>query len=116
MNISVKINSDDFNLGMIRMEGSYLAERCLHFIIERLDDFGLDLKRDVVGFCTDGASVMVKLGKISPTLHQQCYAHALHLAITGALYRNLQMKLQRKPQLKLIMLKIPMMKNWMILL
>jgi hypothetical protein len=64
MNISVKINSDVSYLGMIRMEGSYPAERCLQLIIVRLNDFGLDLNKDVLGFCTDGASVMVKLGKI----------------------------------------------------
>ncbi|XP_076817944.1 uncharacterized protein LOC143463363 [Clavelina lepadiformis] len=48
---------------------------------ERLECFGLNLKKDVVATVTDGASIMVKFGKDTSPQHVTCYAHAIHLAV-----------------------------------
>ena len=37
---------------------------------------------------TDGASVMVKFGKIIDCDHKLCYAHGIHLAVGDVLYRK----------------------------
>lgn len=36
----------------------------------------------------DGASVMVKFGRITKYLHQQCYNHALHLAVLDVIQKK----------------------------
>ena len=44
----------------------------------------------VVGFTTDAAPVMRKFIKCLPIeiVHQECYAHAIHLAIVDCLYKK----------------------------
>ena len=51
-----------------------------------LGKFGVLLNDDIVALVTDGASVMIKMGKLSKPLHQLCYAHAIHLAVCEILY------------------------------
>ncbi|OAF71770.1 hypothetical protein A3Q56_00477 [Intoshia linei] len=36
----------------------------------------------------DGASVMVKLGKISGLIHQLCHSHGLHRAVVAVKYKE----------------------------
>jgi hypothetical protein len=89
--LNLTLRSEDgihYDLGMIRMRGSYPAEKCLELISSRLKEFNLDLTKDIVCSTTDGASVMVKFGRISPGLHQQCYSHAIHLAVLGVIYKK----------------------------
>ena len=50
----------------------------------------LDLADCIVCFVTDGASMMVKFGKIVPTKHQTCYTHRVHLAVQEVLYAKNQ--------------------------
>ena len=40
----------------------------------------------MVAMTNDGAAVMEKFGKLSPTIQQFCYNHALHLAVTKVFY------------------------------
>ena len=54
---------------------------------ERLECFGLNLKKDVVATVTDGASIMVKFGKDTSPQHVTCYAHAIHLAVCDVSYK-----------------------------
>lgn len=46
------------------------------------------MKTDIVSIMTDGASVMTKIGKISSTYQQLCFAHGIQLAVIGVLYKN----------------------------
>jgi len=46
------------------------------------------LSSDIVGICTDGASVMTKVGKVVEAKHQLCYAHGVQLAILDVLYHR----------------------------
>ena len=70
------------SLGMVRVWGSQTADSILKLVKGRLEKFGIDLKT-IVSVTTDGASIMIKLGKIVNTIHQVCLAHGIHLAVTA---------------------------------
>lgn len=80
------IDSKFWNLGLTRIRGSMTAEKCVEIVSNSLSEFNLSLEDDLVSTITDGASVMVKFGRISATLHQLCFAHGVQLAITDVLY------------------------------
>ena len=87
MNLNLHSDGQTVNLGMIPIKGSMPSEIAKELTERRLKDFGLDLNSDIVCSTTDGASVMVKYGKLlDPVLHLQCYNHALHLAVVAFLY------------------------------
>lgn len=89
ININVhSVGGTMWNIGLVRAYGSVPAEKCLSLVEEKLKDFNLDISKDIVGVTTDGASVMVKLGKIIEAEHQQCMAHCINLAITDVLYKS----------------------------
>ncbi|XP_035714943.1 uncharacterized protein LOC118438569 [Folsomia candida] len=46
----------------------------------------MDLETTIVSIITDGASVMTKIGKLSPTHQQLCIAYGVQLAVTDVLY------------------------------
>ena len=76
------------SLGMVRIKGPMTAECCLDLIKKRLEDFGLSLQEHIVGMVTDGASVMIKTGRLSGIIHQVCHSHGLHLAVCDVLYKK----------------------------
>lgn len=76
------------SLGMVRIKGSMTAENGLDLVKKRLEDFGLTLQDHIVGMVTDGASVMVKTGRLSGIIHQICHSHGLHLAVCDVLYKK----------------------------
>ena len=76
------------SLGMVRIKGPMTAECCLDLIKKRLEDFGLTLQEHIVGMVTDGASVMIKTGRLSNIIHQICHSHGLHLAVCDVLYKK----------------------------
>ncbi|QQP37735.1 hypothetical protein FKW44_018116, partial [Caligus rogercresseyi] len=69
------------SLGLIRVKGYLPAEKAVELVDQRLLDFGIIRARDLVASTTDGASVMRKFGTLLDCLHQQCFAHALHLGV-----------------------------------
>lgn len=64
LNINVHQKKNHFNLGLVRIHGSATAEYCIGLVKERLASFGLDLETDIIANTTDGASVMVKVGRL----------------------------------------------------
>lgn len=76
------------NLGLVRILGSFTSERTLECCREHLLKFGVNMENHCVASTADGASVMVKFGKLAPTQYQGCYAHALHLAVGDVLYKK----------------------------
>ena len=58
------------------------AEKAVEAVQNKLSGFGL-------ACVTDGASVMVKFGKIIDCDHQLCYAHGIHIAVCDVLYRKM---------------------------
>ena len=55
---------------------------------DRLTEFGVDCKTEVVAVVNDGASVMVKFGNLAPFEQQLCFSHAIHLAVTDVIYKK----------------------------
>ena len=77
-----------WNLGLARVEGSMPAEKCIELLDEKLAEFELNLSDDIVSICTDGASVMRKVGNLIKPKQQLCYLHGIHLAVTDVLYKK----------------------------
>ena len=102
MNLNLHYGSDPVNLGMVRIKGSMRAERVKTLVNERLHEFGLKME-DIVAATTDGASVMKSFGRIICCVHQLCFVHGYHLAITDFLYaRKISLKdLRRKGKITL---------------
>ncbi|KAJ2948892.1 hypothetical protein O0L34_g5823 [Tuta absoluta] len=88
LNINVHQEKNHFNLGLVRICGSATAEHCIGLLKERLASFGLDLDTDIIANTTDGASVMVKLGKLLNCSHQLCFTHGLQLVVVDTLYKK----------------------------
>lgn len=78
-------------LGLLRINGSYSAEKCIESVDLRLKEFGLCLEHDIVNLTTDGCAMMIKVGKIldadGPS-QQLCIAHGIQLGITDTLYKK----------------------------
>ena len=47
----------------------------------------------IVCLVTDGASMMVKFGKLVPTKHQTCFTHGMHLTVQEVLYEKPSQKI-----------------------
>jgi BED zinc finger len=77
-----------WSLGLVRVYGSMPAEKCIELLEAKLATFGLSLSKDIVAICTDGASVMCKVGRLLEAEQQLCYAHGIQLAVLDVLYKN----------------------------
>ena len=82
-------DEDPIGLGMVRIRGSLDATAAVNIVCKKLTEFGVDMDKDVVATTTDGASVMVKFGKLLKRPHQQCHSHGLHLAVIDVLYKTI---------------------------
>ena len=80
------IDEDSDNLGLVRIVGSCISETLLQLVAEKLKCFGLDYAKDIVATTTDGASVMLKFGRLSGSEMQLCYSHAVQLSIMAVFY------------------------------
>lgn len=97
MNINIHGYLDEqggkiWNIGLVRAQGSMPAEICINLVETKLKRFGLILKDDIVSVTTDGASVMVKLGRLIQPQHQLCFAHGIQLAVIAIMYSKKQKK------------------------
>ena len=87
INISVFAkNSIFWNLGFIRITGSATTERPVELVEERLQQFGVHFRNNVVAFTTDGAPVAKKMAKVAGVQRQLCLAHGIHLGVCDILY------------------------------
>ena len=84
LNVHTK-DADFYNLGMVW--ASQTAETILKLVTLRLQEFGVELHH-ITAFVTDGASIMMKLGRIAPCEHIVCLSHTLHLVITDVFYKK----------------------------
>ncbi|CAG4966535.1 unnamed protein product [Parnassius apollo] len=76
------------NLGLVRMDGSMPSETCIRHLKEKLSEFELSLDRNIVAIVTDGASVMLKVGRNLRAYYQVCLAHGIQLAVLDVLYKQ----------------------------
>ncbi|GFT13645.1 BED-type domain-containing protein [Trichonephila clavipes] len=89
LDINVHFNEGEiFNLGMLRISGSFSAENCVETVETKLQEFKIITEKHIVACVTDGASMMVKFGKIMSCEYHLCYAHAIHLAVCDVLYNK----------------------------
>ena len=97
MNLNLHYDSDPVTLVMVRIKGSMPAERVENLVKERLHEFGLKME-DIVAAMTDGASVMKSFGRMICCIHEHCFVHGYHLAVTYFLYarQNLFERLEKK--------------------
>ena len=89
MNINLHTKEEFWNLGMQRIVGSLPAEGVVELIRQKLAEFGIELDKHIIATVNDGASVMVKYGKLIEP-EQLCYAHGIHLAVCDFLYSHTQ--------------------------
>lgn len=91
LNVNVhSTNGIFFNLGLIRITQSCPAETIEELMLNKLEEFGLTFA-DIVAATTDGAPVMTKFGRLicNTSIHQQCFNHALHLAVLDVFFRRI---------------------------
>lgn len=88
-NINIHTSDGQFyNLGLARIFGSCNAEKTEEIIRKHLHEFNLSLDSDIVACTSDGAPVMVKFGRTSPSEMQLCYNHAIHLGVMDAIGKD----------------------------
>ena len=69
MNVNLHYESQVWILGLGRIFNSMPAEFAKNILETKLREFGVLLNNDIVALVTDGASVMIKMGKLSKPLH-----------------------------------------------
>lgn len=79
---------ESFVLGLVPINGSCNAEKTVELVKEKLKCFDISLEDDIVASTHDGASVMVKYGRLIQPLSQLCYNHAIHLAVVDVFYKK----------------------------
>ncbi|CAH0560643.1 unnamed protein product [Brassicogethes aeneus] len=75
-------------VGLVRLKNSLTATAILEYLQKRLLAFQLNLSKDIVAVTTDGASTMVKVGKLITLMQQLCFAHGIQLAVIDVLYKK----------------------------
>ncbi|CAH0560625.1 unnamed protein product [Brassicogethes aeneus] len=74
--------------GLVRLKNSLTATAIVEYLEKRLLAFQLNLSKDIVAVTTDGASTMVKVGKLITPMQQLCFAHGIQLAVIDVLYKK----------------------------
>lgn len=88
LNINLHSKQKHYNLGLVRIHGSCTAEHAIGLVKDRLQSFSINLESDVIAMTTDGASVMVKIGRLVPCFQQLCFAHGIQLAVVDVIYKK----------------------------
>ena len=84
----LKVQDTNYNLGLQRIEGAADCDKIKNTLRDLLFKFNIDLDKDVISVTSDGAKVMVKVGKEISPLALLCMAHGIHLAVQDCLYKT----------------------------
>lgn len=90
MNLNVHTDKEFWNLGLTRAKGTMPAEKCVELVNKKLNNHGLRMEEHIIAATTDGAKVMIKVGKLIESDQQLCFAHGIHLAVGDVLYGETQ--------------------------
>ena len=71
MNLNVHYGGSYRWLGLVRTIGNIDSSKVIELAVKKLNQFGFDLNKDIVAPTTDAASVLVKLGKDTSSIHIQ---------------------------------------------
>ena len=74
-------------LGQVRIRGKFDGADAAECVRKKLREYDLDVTCHIVATTTDGASMMVRMGKLLARHHQKCHDHGLHLAVVDVLYK-----------------------------
>ena len=88
LNVTLHSANEQIVLGLVPIVESCTSEKTEELVYERLQEFGVDFTRDIVASTHDGASVMVKYGRIISAESQCCYNHAIHLSVVETFYQK----------------------------
>ena len=77
-----------WNMGKVAISGRMTAAKTVEEVENKLPEFSLCLSWYIVAVVTDVSSAMAKFGRCVDCEHQQCYAHAIHLAVCDVLYKK----------------------------
>lgn len=88
LNVNAHGKKQCWNLGLVRVEGRFPAEKCITALKTTLQDNNINIDKDITSITTDGAAAMQKVGRLLPCNQQLCFAHAIHLAVINVLYNN----------------------------
>lgn len=75
-------------MGVVKITGSMSALGAINILRAHLAKFTVFLDENIVSVTTDGASVMVKIGRYIKGHHQVCLAHGIQLAVIDTLYKT----------------------------
>ncbi|GBN32255.1 hypothetical protein AVEN_159821-1 [Araneus ventricosus] len=87
LKLNVQHKEKHFNLGLIRIHGSCIAEHTNSLIKKNAWKASV-LILTLILIDTDGASVMVKVGKLMSFYQKLCFAHGLQLSVVDILYKK----------------------------
>lgn len=90
LNISLQTSDKQTVLGLVPIVECCTSEKTEELVFQRLYDFGVDFTRDIVASTHDGASVMVKYGRLISAEAQCCYNHAIHLSVVEIFYKDIK--------------------------
>lgn len=79
---------DTFVLGLVEITGKADAVKIKNLVENKLSEFNIDIKNDVIASTHDGASIMNKYGNELGVLNQLCQNHALHLAVIKSFFQK----------------------------
>ncbi|KAG5677009.1 hypothetical protein PVAND_006797 [Polypedilum vanderplanki] len=88
VNIHTSDDKVTIKTGLVRIIGSCTAEDMVLSMRQHLNDFGLDINKDIVGSTQDGAAVNKKFIRLVDIIGQFCLNHALHLGVCDTLYKK----------------------------
>ena len=71
---------------MVPAEGRTPAEKVKIHLVNKLESFGIDYKKDTINGTLDGCTTNIKLGRLLKKLLQLCLAHGFQLGIVKTLY------------------------------
>ena len=88
LNVTLHSAHEQVVLGLVPIVESCTSEKTEELVFLRLQEFGVDFTKDIVASTHDGASVMVKYGRIISAESQCCYNHAIHLSVVETFYQK----------------------------
>ncbi len=91
LGVTLHYNTGEYYcLGVVRIYIDSNAQGIENLLRLKLKEYDINLDKDIAALTTDGASVMLKLGRNKSTIHLQCQAHGIHLAVLDLLYKKVQ--------------------------
>jgi hypothetical protein len=81
-------NKSTINLGLVRIRGSFSAEKMEEAVRNHLSVFRLDMTLHIVRSTTDGCAMMIKFGRLIEIEHAVCQNHTNHLAVCDVVHKG----------------------------